>query len=246
MFERKNLSRSLRFAEKKEQLHRRGRRACWVFFVGAMGLVAFLIWRIYLLFTVVHVVCTLDNQSCSEDTMSLAHRLVGRSMFETLHIIDDSLSVRVQKKWPNTLVVSFTQPQILVTFTPSSSAVSVYSLTQNGLITATRATEPIPFTDLELEQLIVGTHVSPTTLNFYRTLVELITQPSLPVSLQKVVAVSSNEVHLFFDGRLEVVVREETIDQEMHSLQILLQAPTIEHTGKVFDLRFRDPVMRSQ
>lgn len=237
--------RSLRFAEIEDI---RRRRLKVIKLIGILVvLIAAIALGVYLFsFTLVkHVSCKLGGEKCENLLEQSADTLQGKSMLASLSLSHPYLKVAVKRVWPNGVEVSFSKPELLLSFQPSKAGVKSFSLTDSGFVVyflADGSSFP-PITDAALEAMPEGARVPEPTLNFYRELtLALHKVPSLPIQTIKVVDASDVEIALNQNTR--AIAMQKGITQELSSLQAILLSPTINREGKVIDLRFENPVLK--
>src|SRR5258708_6087175 len=121
--------RVLRFAEIEDKKRRRSRFVKFALVVGLSLSALVGVVCLYSFFSVKHVVCMMESQTCDDQLTRVARTLLGKSMFSNIALSHPYLSVRTQRQWPNGVRVQFSKPQLLLTFTPTEDGIAPFSLT---------------------------------------------------------------------------------------------------------------------
>lgn len=244
MFKKKLPTRSLRFAEVEDIKKRRQRFIRLI--LCFVGIILFIGIAIYLfsLFRVKHIACKLDGENCENNLLQAVSLLKGRSMFSRLSLNHPFLQAKLRRVWPDSVMVTFAKPTLLVTFTRAAPQDPPVSLTVSGyLVPYLNGPKTPPIEDESTSQLPQNEKVSDSVLAFYTELTQsLLKFPNLPISRIKVV--SEDEIHIFLDQGSAAIASQSSIARQLSSLQAILLSPTINREGKIIDLRFENPVLK--
>lgn len=238
-------SRQLRFAKIQEIRKRRMRvlRLILSLLLFALGIsvIIFLLSMI----TIKHVSCKLDSESCEKELQTIADKLLGKNILSNLRLSHPYLLVQTQRVWPNAARVLFKKPEVLLSFQSSNFANPPYSLTSSGfLVSYLGENKYPPIIDLTLEGRPLGEKAPEKSLRFYKELLTAL-QKYRDLSIQSLKVVSEDEIEIVLAGNIRAQASQDRIDDELSSLQAILLSPTMDTEGKVIDLRFQNPVLKT-
>lgn len=237
--------RPLRFAEIQDRKKRQQRMVRLVLIAGVFLAVCIATFLLRSFLTVRSVSCFVQTDTCDEALTSSSQVLIGKNMLEPLTISHAYLDVAVKRQWPNTARVTFTKPELLVTFTPSVEGKAPVSLTTNGIVVSfvMEQTSMPAITDLFIETKQQGEHIDEKRLKFYKELLPLLGQLRME-QIRSITIVDDQTVIFSVDSDTQVITDTVDIAGKLETLQTLLDTPTIDRRGKTIDLRFQNPVIK--
>ncbi len=203
-------------------------------------------FSVYRYFRVVNIECTQDGQQCDMSFMDTLSMYKGRSLFETMTPKILGKKVFIRKKYPQTIQVHIQNQETLTTiFTDEArqSAAVVYTDLTMKRTPADALSSPsatLAITDLTLSALDDATVLSQDKYAVYTKLLEF----CKTTSVSQIVIRKSDEIEIDTERKLTAIVSQSSLDEQLHSLQLLLVSPTIEQKPARVDLRFDRPVLQ--
>ncbi|MEP7167669.1 MAG: hypothetical protein ABI758_06880 [Candidatus Woesebacteria bacterium] len=212
-----------------------------VFFV--IGFV-FLLKGLYGVFQVANVNCETEKGPCVDADQKLTQSFVGRLIFGSFSLHSPGKTYTIQKKYPHILNVRVDDiPILFVLFTDEEKAHPLAVSTDGVLYTDSAKVDSKASTSATLIDLTIAANtqsLSEEQLTIYTKLFEFANKNPIDVMRIK----SREEIQLHTKPDLTAIVSSESIDSELHSLQLILSSPTIEQRPALIDLRFDHPVLR--
>jgi hypothetical protein len=200
----------------------------------------------YKYFRVVNVVCTQDGTDCSDEIKESVSHVQNRSMFEDFSLRILGKKIQIQKKYPQTLMVTVENQEILSTLfldtAKQQRAIlytdgSVEKVTTQELSTSSAS---LAITDLTLSALNDVRVLSPSRFAVYTDLLGF----AKNTDVEEIIVVRSDEIVIHTRVKLTAYVSSDALRSQLHSLQLLLASPTIERKPARVDLRFDRPVLQ--
>jgi hypothetical protein len=235
--------RELRFSEQADRKRKWQTLIRTVIFVIVVMVVPFLFFKIGEIFVIRSVTCQNENEMCGLQEQQLADTFLGKRLWARNELHHPYLSVQVKKIFPNKVQVTFHKQELLVSFSHEEGE-PTRSITKNGVVVPYGENMiNIPISDKMVSSLSVGEHVRPQVLMFYQVLVRFLSeQNGTPVQLVSIQ--DENDVYIALDQSSQALLKMESIETQLRSLQVLVNTPTIDRRGKTIDLRFSNPVIK--
>lgn len=220
----------------------RRRLAVLLLLIGSVVFM-FLLRGMYGLFIVRDVSCESERGACDETDIKLIEGFSGRLIFRTFSLHSPGKTYTVKKKFPKNLHVFVKDiPISFVIYTDEQKQRRVAISSDGVLYTDTNKLESATSaaTLIDLTLAANAQNVSASEMDVYAKLFEFATQNSIAEMTIK----SREEILLRTKPDLTAIVSSESIERQLHSLQLILSSPTIEQRPAVVDLRFDHPVLR--
>jgi hypothetical protein len=212
-----------------------------IFSVGFL----FLLRGAYGVFTVRKVVCESERGGCEDADLKLIEGFSGRLIFRSFSLHSPGKTYTVTKKFPHSLHVMVKDipiSYVIYTDEQKQRRVAISSdgvvYTDTSKLESTSASSAAVLIDLTLAANAQSLNTG--EMSVYEKLFEFAKKNPIDVMTIK----SREEIFLHTKPDLTAIVSSESIERELHSLQLILSSPTIEQRPAVVDLRFDHPVLR--
>jgi hypothetical protein len=189
--------------------------------------------------------CTSDGGSCSQAQEDYGQSLLGTLPMENTIAPFPLYSVHVSYRFPRTKLLFFTKKDIaFVVYPDPEQETARFIAVDRTIASQGEKQQSIKLIDRELSATDSDQTITPERYGLYGILLAEATRLS-PQPLEIDVR-SDDEIVLSFGLNRRVIVGGEAIDDQLRSLQSLLDKPTIVETMVEVDMRFAHPILRKQ